>query len=65
MIRVLSTWWEQACIENCCAVAHKSQRIVGLAVRVAKIASALSLLDDHPGGLSILKPRDADRHAAA
>lgn len=29
------------------------------------IASALLLLDDHPEGLSVLKSRDADRHAAA
>ncbi len=29
------------------------------------IASALLLLNEHPEGLSILKSRDADRHAAA
>ncbi|HBJ86098.1 MAG TPA: type II toxin-antitoxin system MqsA family antitoxin [Verrucomicrobiales bacterium] len=29
------------------------------------IASALLLLDDHPEGLTVLKSRDAERHAAA
>ena len=29
------------------------------------IASALLLLNEHPEGLSVLKSRDADRHAAA